>query len=202
MTSITERIHQNFVYPRRIDVLSRQLASQLPPNGRVLDVGCGDGEISQAILRARPDLHIEGIEVLLRGTPHIRVSQYDGLNIPFPGNSFDAVMFVDVLHHTNDPSQLLREAARVASQRVVIKDHTADGLLAFKTLRFLDDVGNARHGVALPYNYWKEAQWRSELQKAGLEVSAWNAHLHLYPWPASLFFDRSLHFIAALALRG
>ena len=198
MASFTERIHQNFVYPRRVRVLSRHLAGFLPRNGRVLDVGCGDGEISQAILKERPDLQIEGIEVLLRGKPHIRVTQFDGLHIPFADNSFDTVMFVDVLHHTGDPAQLLREAARVAAQRVVIKDHTMDGFLAFETLRFLDRVGNARHGVALPFNYWKESQWRSELRLAALPVTAWKSSLQLYPWPASMLFDRSLHFVAEL----
>ena len=62
-------------------------------------------------------------------------------------------MFVDVLHHTEDPMALLGEAVRVARKTIVVKDHTLNGFLAGPTLHFLDRVGNARHDVALPYNY-------------------------------------------------
>ena len=198
MPDITGSIHEHYVAPRRVGVLAGLLAPLLPESGRVLDVGCGDGTVSQAILRLRPHLHIEGIEVLPRGTPEISVSDYDGKHIPFSDKSFDAVMFVDVLHHAADPAQLLREAARVAAKCVVIKDHTAEGTLACATLRFMDRVGNTRHGVALPYNYWRRAQWQQEFKRVGLTPAIWKDSLHLYPWPASLWFDRSLHFVSRL----
>ena len=200
MTNLADFIHQSYVTPRRVRILAAHVAPLLPEEARVLDVGCGDGEVSQAILELRPDLHVEGAEVLLRGEPRIKVSAYDGRRLPFADKSFDAVMFVDVLHHTDDPAQLLREAGRVATKCVVIKDHTAEGLFAFPTLRFLDWVGNARHGVALPYNYWRRSQWTQELQQAHLFPVLWNARLGLYPWPASAFFDRTLHFVTQLTV--
>ena len=46
-------------------------------------------------------------------------------------------MFVDVLHLTDDPVLLLREAARVARNTIVIKDHTLDGFAAAATVRFM-----------------------------------------------------------------
>ncbi len=93
---------------------------------------------------------------------------------------------------------LLREARRVARHAVLIKDHTRDGLLAGPTLRFLDWVGNAPHGVALPYNYWRERQWRESFERIGLTPSVWRNRLGLYPPGASWIFGRSLHFIARL----
>ena len=85
-----------------------------------------------------------------------------------------------------------------AAKCVVIKDHIAEGFLAGATLRFMDRVGNARHGVALPYNYWRRAQWLREIERAGLCPVIWKDALHLYPWPASLVFDRGLHFLCRL----
>jgi hypothetical protein len=41
------------------------------------------------------------------------VTPFDGITIPYPDASFDAVMFVDV-HHTVDPFALLKEGERVA----------------------------------------------------------------------------------------
>lgn len=196
--NLLDTVHGGYVFNRRIRVLANQLAPLLPQGGKVLDVGCGDGSLAALILRQRPDLELHGIDVLIRPNTHIPVLPFDGEHIPHADDSFDAVMFVDVLHHTNDPLILLREAARVARQAVVLKDHTRDGLLAGPTLRFMDYVGNARHGVVLPYNYWSKAQWDKAFGDLGLRVAVWKKDLGLYPWPASWVFGRSLHFVARL----
>ena len=193
-----ERIHGDYVFDRRVRVLAGHLAEAIPRDARVLDVGCGDGAMARAIAGRRPDLAIEGIDVLVRDETHIPVKEFDGVSIPMKDRSVDVVLFVDVLHHTEDPKILLREAKRVASVGIVIKDHTRDGFLAGPTLRFMDWVGNARHGVALPYNYWPEKRWRDAFAELELEVSSWEPKLGLYPGPAGWFFDRSLHFVARL----
>ena len=109
---------------------------------------------------------MSGIDVLVRPETKIPVQPFDGQRIPFADGAFDAVSFVDVLHHTDDPIVLLREAVRVAKTAVVIKDHLADGVLARPTLRFMDWVGNAGHGVVLPYNYWTQPQWSRAFARA------------------------------------
>ena len=65
----------------------------------------------------------------------------------------------------------------------------------------MDGVGNARHGVRLPYNYWPRQQWRDAIAALGLTVGEWRARLRLYPPPASFFFDRTLHFAARFDVR-
>lgn len=193
-----DTLHGRHVFQRRVRVLSSHLAQVLPRDASVLDVGCGDGLIAQCILKIRPDLQLRGLDVLIRPHTHIPVDRFDGHTLPHADQSFDCVLFVDVLHHTPDALRLLREAARVARRAVVLKDHTRDGLLAGSTLRFMDWVGNARHGVALPYNYWNSDQWHRAFHTLGLNVAEWRGHLDLYPAPASLIFERSLHFIARL----
>ena len=194
--SLVGTLHQSVVFNRRAQVLGRALAALLPPNASVLDVGCGNGMIAWLIQEQRPDVSITGIDVLVRPETHIPVEAFDGTTLPRPDDSVDAVIFVDVLHHTEDPESLLREAKRVARRAVVLKDHTRDGLLAGPRLRFMDWVGNAHHGVVLPYNYWPEQQWRDTFQRLELMVAQWENRLGLYPWPASAFFDSGLHFIA------
>src|SRR5262245_22784366 len=103
------------------------------------------------MLENRPDISIRVIDVLVRPNTQIPVDRFNGKHLPHADKSFDVVCFVDVLHHTNDPATLLREARRVARKLVVLKDHTMDGIFAYHTLRFMDWVGNAHHGVALPY---------------------------------------------------
>ena len=190
--------HERLVYDRRIDVLARHLVELIPRDATVLDVGSGDGSLAKRILSARADLRISGVDVMVRPNTHIPVQPFDGVRLPFSDDAFDVVMMVDVLHHAAEQGALLREVRRVAKRRVVIKDHYADGVLASATLRFMDWVGNARHGVALPYAYWSAGRWRKELAAAGLRVVDERSRLGLYPWPASLLFDRGLHFIAVL----
>jgi SAM-dependent methyltransferase len=198
---IIDQVHEGYVFARRVRVLAELLAARLPHQARVLDIGCGDGRISQAVRTLRPDVAIEGIDVLVRPKTHIPVTPFDGARVPFADASFDVVMFVDVLHHTTDPTILLREAARVTRRDLVIKDHTRDGWLAGPTLRFMDYVGNARHGVALPGNYWPERRWRETFRALDLEVVDWTQKIPLYPWWAAWLFGRSLHFLARLTVR-
>jgi SAM-dependent methyltransferase len=190
-------VHEKFIFGRRARILAEHLCRFLPLHAHVLDVGCGDGTIDALIQRQRPDVSIEGIEVLVQPSPHIMVRRFDGTTIPFQSQSFDVAMFVDVLHHAEHPLVLLGEGARVGKS-VVIKDHFRDGLLAAFTLRLMDWIGNAHRGVALPYNYWSRNQWSDAFGSLGLEELELKTSLDLYPPPASWLFERGLHFMTLL----
>jgi SAM-dependent methyltransferase len=198
MTSLLGKLHGGYVHPRRARVLCDRLAHLIPPGARVLDVGCGDGLLAYLISQQRPDVNISGVDVLVRQDTLIPIEEFDGQMLPYAEKSFDAVLFVDVLHHTPAPMILLREAVRVARQFIIIKDHLRDDLLADSTLRFMDWIGNARHSVALPYNYWAGQQWFEAFSELGLTINAWGTNLGLYSKPFCWFFERKLHFIAQL----
>lgn len=196
--NIIDFIHQNFVFKRRVKVLSKAIADLIPPDCRILDVGCGDGLIDKMIMDIRKDAQIEGIDVLVRPHTFIEVKKFDGSKIPYSDNSFDCVMFVDVLHHTTEPASLLKEAARVSKKWLIIKDHIKKNRMDEKILKFMDWVGNARHGVALPYNYMTEEEWQDLFDRIETSVKRFCPSVKLYPFPASLIFNRNLHFIALL----
>jgi len=196
---ILKETHGVAVFRRRVRVLSAHLASQISRNARVLDVGTGDGSIAAEILKLRPDVKIQGLDVHPRPATRIPIQLFDGKRIPFPDATFDCVMFVDVLHHTHDPALLIREAARVTRRHVLIKDHLDAGLLAKQTLRFMDLIGNWGHGVVLVYKYLPEDSWRRIFADARLFVENWTDRLGLYPIPFNFVFDRRLHMIVRLA---
>lgn len=196
--SVLEYIHERYSYNRRIETLSNHLAEVIPEGARVLDVGCGDGELASIIMQRRPDIQIEGVDILVRNETRIPVAPFDGQTIPYDNGSFDVVMFSDVLHHTDDPLILLREAVRVTRKSIVLKDHTCDGLFADVTLRFMDYVGNARYGVSLPFNYWTKKKWLDAFESLHLVIRTWKKDLRLYPRWADPIFGRSLHFVAKL----
>jgi SAM-dependent methyltransferase len=192
-------LHSKLVHSRRVRVLTGHLAALVPLNARVLDIGCGDGQLARLLLDARPDLKLQGIDVLVRPHTQIPVTAFDGTTLPFEDQSFDAVMFIDVLHHTKDQMRLLREARRVSNQNIILKDHIVAGLVGRPLLHFMDWVGNARHGVASPGNYWTLAQWNQAFTDLEVSPTIWKRELGLYPWWANWLFGHQLHFITALS---
>ena len=194
--NVFERVHEAYVHGRRIRRLSEILSSLIPSGCSLLDVGCGDGRLAQMLLEKRTDLQVEGVDVHVRKKTWLPVRLFDGTKLPYPAFSFDGVMLIDVLHHTRDPLCLLQEALRVSRRFLVVKDHVLQGAGAAMRLRFIDCVGNARHGVSLPYNYLAAEKWAALRQALNVQVTTELQDLHLYPWPMDYIFGARLHFAA------
>ncbi len=188
--------HNSPILRRRAWVLSRALAKAIPGRGTVLDLGCGDGQVAFSLMRLRPDLQVEGVDIVPRAKTLVPVRQYDGVTLPYEDKSFDYVTIVDVLHHTNDPVPILREACRVAREGVVIKDHLREGFLAQATLAIMDWIGNFGDGVPMPYNYLSRDEWQAAFFAAKLEMVTSTEKVGVYLPPISWIADRHLHFVA------
>lgn len=197
LKSALNSVHQTAVFGRRVEVLTNHFLSAIPTGpAKILDLGSGSGTIARRIMDNRPELEITGVDILIRPNTLIPMIEYDGDTIPFADNHFDYVTIADVLHHTPDPAAVLKEAARVSKNGVIIKDHLVEGLFAEPILGFMDWVGNKGHNVRLIYNYYNRDQWNAAIQSAGLFIENWNDDLKIYPMPFSLIFDAKLHFIA------
>ncbi len=59
MLGLLKNLHHKYVFLRRINVLSTQIAQQLPNDIRILDIGCGDGTISKMILENKKNVTIK-----------------------------------------------------------------------------------------------------------------------------------------------
>jgi SAM-dependent methyltransferase len=197
---VASSLHGRLVFGRRVRVLASHLAALVPSGATtVLDVGCGDGTLALGMTALRPELRPSGLEVRARPTTAIPVTEFDGRSIPLDDCSHDVVMLVDVLHHAEDPTLLIVEAARVARRAVIIKDHLADPWLGNLRLRAMDWVGNIGHGVDLRNAYWTRAEWNTAFTHARLREEERRERLGLYPVAARWLFETGLHFVSRLA---
>ncbi len=195
MQSLMNSLHDRFIFQRRARILSTFLAELVPAGSTVLDVGCGNGVIGHLVKQMKPTVLIQGLEVTPRPSCLIECTFFNGAIIPMRDASVDVCMFVDVLHHTLNIEELLKEARRVARHYVLIKDHLCESKFDNLVLSVMDWAGKLAHGVRLKYNYQSRAQWDELFRSSGLKIVSWNEEVPLYPPPFDRLFGCGLHFV-------
>ncbi len=156
------------------DVRWRKLvvqAANLPPRGKLLDIATGTGDIAFEALRRHPDLQLAvGADFTLpmmqvgqtraKGRP-VRWSAADTLHLPFPNESFDAVVSGFLMRNVIDVSAALVDQTRVCRSggRVVILEipRPADTLFGkffkFYFHRIVPIIGGIISGQRDAYSY-------------------------------------------------
>lgn len=88
--------------------------------GRLLDIGCGGGGMTQALHHYRPDLEVWGLDfsqgsvaLASREDDGVRYCLGDAYRLPFDDSRFDGVVVFDFLEHLDDPARVLSEVRRV-----------------------------------------------------------------------------------------
>jgi len=162
--------------------MALEIAQVIPPNSRVLDVGCGRGFIAHH-LSAMLGAPVIGIDVGAAAEAAIDYRQFDGQDFPLADESVDAVLFCYVLHHMQNLDVVMNELRRVLSDdglAVVYEDIPAtwwDRLFcAFHNLKWRKRTGAC--------TFRSESEWRSVFNSAGFEViserrlSRWRNFVH------------------------
>ena len=157
----------NPVYKRR---LAEHIASLCDDNSSILDVGCDDGSVAEMIMELNPSLKIKGIDIQANHPSKIPRKIYNGKKIPYPDNSFDIVMVLDVLHHTKDILSILKEIKRVSKKCVIIKDHTTNSIFSRWLISFTDYMSNFPYGIKCTFNFPSSQMWESYFDQLKLKI--------------------------------
>jgi len=133
----------------------RTIAELIPKGSRVLDLGCGSGELL-ALLRDERGCSGYGIELddaqvmacVGRGINVIQHNLEEGLAL-FEDNSFDVVLQLDTLQHLRNTEAMLRETARIGRVGLVSFPNFAHWPHRLSVLR-----GRMPVTRALPYQWY------------------------------------------------
>lgn len=100
---------------------------------RVLDVGCGTGELTRVLAEEASEATVVGVDAdpdllsVARREAGLDCCAADATRLPFPDDSFDLVACQALLVNLPDPAAALREFARVSSDLVAaIEPDNAD----------------------------------------------------------------------------
>jgi methionine biosynthesis protein MetW len=101
------------------------IADLVPAKSRVLDLGCGQGELLAHLTRHQLctgyGIELDDTNVLActqQGVNVIQLNLEEGLNI-FDDQSFDVVLQLDTMQHLRNTERMLRETARVGRIGIV-----------------------------------------------------------------------------------
>lgn len=118
------------LFGERADLLG--LLALLDPQWTVGDLGCGTGQITEAVApHVRRVLAVESSPAMLEAararlgsTPNVELRQGDLLALPVDDGALDVALLYLVLHHMPDPPRVLAEAARalVPGGRLLVVD--------------------------------------------------------------------------------
>jgi methionine biosynthesis protein MetW len=156
------------------------IAGLVPPGSRVLDLGCGDGELLAHLRDLRQcsgyGIEIDDANVLAchrRGVNVIQLNLEEGLAL-FDDQSFDVVLQLDTLQHLKNTEKMLRETARVGRVGIVSFPNFAHWPNRLQVL-----AGRMPVTRALPYEWYDTpnlrvgtfADFEVLARKTGLTVS-------------------------------
>lgn len=110
-----------------------RLLGDLPPVARVLDLGCGPGDVTVRFARAWPGWHIDAVDgaeaMLALARQRVRVEQLQARvrlyravlpHDALPGGGYELILSNSLLHHLHDPQVLWSAVRDVAAPAAAV----------------------------------------------------------------------------------
>lgn len=144
------------------------------PNAKILDVGGGHGQITEALIK-------NGYRVTVLGSSEVcqaRIQSFidanqcnfqvgNVLDLPYPNEAFDVVISYRFLAHVTQWQKFLLELSRVAKQAVILDYPTVKSVNAIAPQLF--KLKKGLEGNTRPFICYQEAELISFLESIGLK---------------------------------
>jgi 2-polyprenyl-3-methyl-5-hydroxy-6-metoxy-1,4-benzoquinol methylase len=153
--------------------------------GTVLDVGCGEGVLTQRWAEQLQPGSVVGLDLpdpklasewRTRARANLRFIAGRGDELPFGEHEFDLVAAIETLEHVPDPQRTLAEMARVARRHLLVSVPREPLWRALNVARgaYLRELGNTPGHV----NHWSRRGFLALLAQHGEPVLARSP----FPW--------------------
>ncbi len=151
----------------------------------LLDVGCGEGMLTQRWALALGGGRVVGIDLddphlhaewAKRQAPNLEYRVMKAENLPFADGEFELATAIEVLEHVPDPEHTVAEMARVASGHLLVSVPREPLWRALNMARgaYLKDLGNTPGHL----NHWSKRSFVQLLSEHGEVVEARSP----FPW--------------------
>ncbi len=178
---------QNPVVRRLMSGFERSLGelfTRVAPRS-LLDVGCGEGMLTQRWALALGDGRVVGIDLddphlhaewATRRAPNLEYRVMKAENLPFADGEFELATAIEVLEHVPDPEHTVAEMARVASGHLLVSVPREPLWRALNVARgaYVKDLGNTPGHV----NHWSKRSFVRMLERHGEVLEARSP----FPW--------------------
>ncbi len=147
-------------------------------NGKVLDIGCADGNLTSKICAFLPDSKITGVDMYKksiqyakRKNPKVNFLIADARKLPFKSRLFDAVICAEVLEHIPDNIKAVHEINRCLKDngRLIVIQDTDSFLFNFIWFFWTKWKGKVWNGSHI--SCMKPAELLDLLKKNGFKIT-------------------------------
>ena len=169
----------------RVSQIEKYFGLYLKENTKVIDIGAGNGYISQYIMnKFKCKMHCSDIINYMECD--IPFTLIKDNKLAFKRDAFDIAIMNDVLHHIPPEVQvlMLKESARIAKTLLIVEtDRTMIALI-------LDTIfSRIQHfNMPIPYTHKKSHDWKTLFDKIGLKSEEFKVNRPWYYPLQHLFF--------------
>lgn len=158
---------ENELSENKYKIISREIFGD-----SILDLGSGPGTLA-GLIRKRLEKNLVLVDVIDFNKSNLPFILYDGRKLPFKNNMFDTVLLVVVLHHCDNPLEVLEEAIRVSRKRIIIIEAIYLNEKEREINKFFDWFTNRiilKREINFPYNYFDTPGWEKIFKQNRLAI--------------------------------
>lgn len=167
---IQYKLFKNF-YRNAAKRMCEELKPFISSNAKVLDLGCGSGIVAKQVENDfKAD--ITGMDIIDLRVEKIPFIKYNGRDLSeIKDNSFDTALISYVLHHTENPKEILEQVKRIAKKNIIIYEDLYEG---FWGKIYCNIHGKAFNSCVQKNNitakFFSEKEWEDNFSDLGLKV--------------------------------